>query len=62
MIKHLRNKKQLETEKNNMTIHDWLFKESIENKPRKIYNPKSLQQTAKDIFKLDDKQLNKELI
>ena len=40
-------------------IPKWLFKQPIENK--KIYNPKSLAQIARDNIKLDDKQLNKEL-
>ena len=44
-----------------MVIPEWLFKESIENKSNKMYNPKPLRQTARDIIRLDDKQLNKEL-
>ena len=40
---------------------EWVFKESIEIKMKKIYNPKSLKQLARDNFKLDDKQLNKDL-
>ena len=61
-IKHLRNKKHIENMKQNeMIIPEWLFQEPIENKISKIYNPKSLKQLARNIFKLDDKQLNKEL-
>ena len=38
--KHLRSKKHLENEKQNeMIIPEWLFRESIENKIRKIYIP-----------------------
>ena len=58
--KHLRSKKQLETEKRNeLIIPDWLIKEPIENKIKKIYNSKSLERIARDNIKLDDKQLNK---
>ena len=60
--KHLRSKKHLENEKQNeMIIPEWLFKEPIENKIRKIYNPVSLKKLARDKINLDDKQLNKEL-
>ena len=44
-----------------MIIPEWLFKEPIENKIDKIYNPKSLKRTARDNIRLDDKQLNEEL-
>ena len=44
-----------------MNIPEWLFKEPIEIKINKLYNPKPLKQLARDSFKLDDKQLNKEL-
>ena len=44
-----------------MILPEWLFKEPIENKIKKIYNPKSLKQIDRDNNKLDDKQLNKEL-
>ena len=44
-----------------MIIPEWLFQEPIENNINKIYNPKSLKQLARNNFKLDDKQLNKEL-
>ena len=58
----MRSKKHLENIKQNeMIIPEWLFKETIENKINKIYNPKSLKQIARDNIKLDDKQLNKEL-
>ena len=60
--KHLRSKKYLENEKQNeMIIPEWLFREPIENKIRKIYNPVSLKKLARDKINLDDKQLNKEL-
>ena len=44
-----------------MIIPEWLFQKPIENKFKKIYKPKSLKQIARDIIKLDNKQLNKEL-
>ena len=44
-----------------MIIPEWLFQEPIENKIKKIYNPRSLKQIARDNIRLDDKQLNKEL-
>ena len=54
--KHLENIKQ-----NELIIREWLLQEPVENKIRKIYNPKSLKQLARDNIRLDDKQLNKEL-
>ena len=60
--KHLKSKKHIENIKQNeMIIPEWLFKEPIENKIEKIYNPKSLKQIARNNINLDDKQLNKEL-
>ena len=60
--KHVRNKKHLENEKQNqLIVPEWLFQEHIENKIKKIYNPEPLKQLARDIIKLHDKQLNKEL-
>ena len=44
-----------------MIIPQWLLQEPVENKIKKIYNPKSLKQLARNNIKLDDKQLNKEL-
>ena len=44
-----------------MIITERLFLEPVENKIKKIYNPKSLKQLARNNIKLDDKQLNKEL-
>ena len=61
-IKHLRSKKHIENMKQNeMIIPEWLFQEPVENKVKKIYNPKSLKQLPRNNIKLDDKQLNKEL-
>ena len=58
----MRSKKHIENEKiNSRIIPEWLFREPIENKIKKIYNPKPLRQLARDNIKLDDKQLNKEL-
>ena len=60
--KHLKSKKHIENiTQNEMIIPEWLFKEPIENKIKKIYNPKSVKQLARNNIKLDDKQLNKEL-
>ena len=60
--KHLRSKKHLNNKKQNeMIIPEWFFQEPIENKIKKIYNPKSLKQIARDKIRLDDKKLNKEL-
>ena len=60
--KHMNSKKHLENIKQNeMIIPDWLFQEPVENKIKKIYNPRSLKQIARDNIRLDDKQLNKEL-
>ena len=59
-VKHLRSKMHIQNEKtNNMIIPDWLFQEPVENK--KVYNPKTLKQIAKENIKIDDKQLNKDL-
>ena len=60
--KHLRGKKHLENIKQNeMIIPEWLFREPVENKIKKIYNPNSLKQLAGKSINLDDKQLNKEI-
>ena len=61
-IKHLRSEKHIENIKqNDMIIPIWLFQEPVENKIKKIYNPKSLKQLARNNIRLDDKQLKKEL-
>ena len=61
-VKHLRSKKHLENiKRNEMIIPEWLFQEPVGKKINKIYNPKSLEQLARDNIRLDDKQLNKEL-
>ena len=60
--KHLRSKKHIENIKQDeMIIPEWLFKEPIENKIEKIYNPISLKKLARNNIKLDNKELNKEL-
>ena len=60
--KHLKSKKHIENiTQNEMIIPEWLFREPIENKIKKIYNPKSLKEIARNNIILDDKQLNKEL-
>ena len=48
-VKHLKSKNHLENEKHNeMIIPEWLLQKPIENKIKKIYNPKSLIQIARD--------------
>ena len=65
MQKHLRSETYLENEKQNqMIISEWLFKEKqtpIKNKIKKVYNPKTLKQTARENIKKIDKELDKEL-
>ena len=65
-VKHLRSKKHLENEKQNeMIIPELLFKEEqapIKNKHKKVYNPKTLKQTAGEKFKMSDKELEEELL
>ena len=56
--KDLRSKKHLENE---MIIPEWLFYQPIGNNSSKKCNPKRLNQIARSNFRLDDKQLNKEL-
>ena len=41
-----------------MIIPEWLFQEPVENKVNKLYNPKPLRQLARDIIRLDDRQLD----
>ena len=61
-MKHLRSKNHLENMKQNeMIIPEWFFLEPVENKVKKIYNPKPLRQLARDNIRLDDRQLKKEL-
>ena len=61
--KHLNSKKHLENiRQDDINIPEWLFKEEQEPiKKKKIYNPKTLKQIARDNIKLDDKELVKEL-
>ena len=65
MQKHLRSKKHLENEKQNeMIIPERFFEEDqapIKNKIKKVYNPKTLKQIARENIKLNDKELDKEL-
>ena len=64
--KHLGSKKHLENvEQNEMIIPEWFFKEEkspIKKKIRKVYNPKTLKQLARERIKLDDKELAKKMI
>ena len=53
-VKHLRSKKHLKNIKQNeMIIPEWLFKKErspIKKKIQKVYNPKTLQQLARQIL------------
>ena len=61
-LKHLTSKKHLENiDQNEMIISEWFFEEPTENKIKKVYNPKTLRQLARDKIELDDKQLNEQL-
>ena len=60
--KHLKSQKDIKNMKQNeMILPEWLFQEPVENKIKKIYNPKPLRELARDNIRLDDKHLNKEL-
>ena len=60
-VKHLKSIKHLEKiKRNEMVIPEWFFREPIEKKINKIYNPESLKQIARDNNRLDDKQLIKQ--
>ena len=59
MQKRLRSKKHLE---NDMILPEWFFKEGkspIKEKKQKVYNPKTLNQSAREKIKLDAKELAK---
>ena len=59
-VKHLRSKKHLEKiEQIELIIPDWLYKEErspIKKKIQKVYNPKTLQQLARQNNKRNDKE------
>ena len=65
MQKHLKSEKHLENIKQNeMNIPEWLFKQKetpIKKKIQKVYNPKTLKQIARQIIKMNDRELDKEL-
>ena len=65
-VKHLRSKKHLENIiQYEMIIPEWLFKQEqtpIKKKIQKVYNPKTLEQLAREKLKLDDKELAKMMI
>ena len=65
LVKHLRSKKHIENiEQNEMIIPDWLFKEersTIKRKIQKVYNPKTLQQLARQNIKTNDKEIDEKL-
>ena len=60
-VKHLRYEKHLENiRQDHIFIPEWLFKEEqtpIRRKTKKVYNPKTSKQIARDIIILDDKEL-----
>ena len=56
----MRNKKLIENKRQkDVIMPEWLTKEPIEIKIKKIYQPKPLRRIAKDKINLHDKQLNK---
>ena len=58
--KHLENEKQ-----NEMIITEWLLEEEqapIKNKIKKTYNPTTLKQIARENAKINDKELQNELV
>ena len=63
--KHLRSKKHLENIRHKeIIIPEWFFKEEqtpIKKKIKKLYNPKTLKQKARENIKMNDKELDKEL-
>ena len=65
MQKRLRSKNYLENIKqNDLIMPEWLFKKEqapIKNKSRKVYNPKTLTQIAREIIKMNDKELDEEI-
>ena len=65
IAKQLGSKKHLHKIRlTDVIVPDWLFQETnekVHNIQRRIPNPKLLKQIAREKFKIDDKQLNKEL-
>ena len=62
-MKHMRSKKHIENmEQIEMIIPEWLFKESVENKINKTYNPRSLKQIARDNNIIDDNELARKML
>ena len=64
MQKHLRSKKLLENEKNGMNIPEWLFKGEqahIKKQMKKVYNPITIKEKARENNEMNDKELDKEL-
>ena len=61
----MRSKKHLENEKQNeLILPEWLYKEEhlpITKKIKKVYNPKTLKQMARQNIKLKDREFDKEL-
>ena len=48
-----------------MIIPEWLIKEErtpTEKQTKKVYNPKTLKQIARQNIKMNDKELDKELV
>ena len=64
MQKHLRSKKHLESIKQKEMIKQWFFKEErtpIKKQIKKVYNPKTLKQIARQNIKMKHKELDKKL-
>ena len=64
MQNNLRSKKHLENiRQDEIIVPEWLFKEEqtpIRKKIKKVYNPKTLKQIARENIKMKDKELDKE--
>ena len=65
-VKLLRSKKHLgNIRQDDITIPESLFKEEqtpTRKNIKKTYNPKTLKQLAREITKIDDEQVDKELV
>ena len=61
--KHLRSKKHLKNIlKNEMTIPEWLSKQEqtpIKKQIKKLHNPRTIKQIARESNKMNDKEVNK---
>ena len=64
-VKRMRSEKHLEIKKQIDMVTEWLFKEEQSpntKKFKKVHNPKTLKDIARDNNKLDDKELAEKII